>query len=108
MRRLTDDDLKAAGVEVAHHFMYGKETHIPAGKVLQQHKHKYDHFSLLMKGRAMVECDGKRDMHNAPTVIFIKAGVVHTVTAVKDVEWWCMHETDERDIAKIDESLIED
>lgn len=107
LRKLTDEDLNAAGVGVAHHFMYAKETHIPAGAELTQHKHKYDHYSMLLKGRALVECDGVREYHNAPTVILIKAGIVHKVTAVRDCEWWCLHETDERDIAKIDESLIE-
>ncbi len=100
---MTLDD---AGVTVSHHFGYWKKVMIPADRVLGQHAHKFDHYSLLMKGIATVETDKSKQTYRAPSIIFIEAGVQHKVTAFEDTEWWCLHETDERDVCKIDESLI--
>jgi quercetin dioxygenase-like cupin family protein len=99
-------DFEAVGVKIVHHFMYGKETHIPAGVLLGQHSHKHDHYSLLMKGLVRVTVDDEELTYSAPTIITIKAGKRHAILALKDSQWWCLHETDERDVAKIDEGLI--
>jgi quercetin dioxygenase-like cupin family protein len=101
---MTLDD---ANVTVTHHFGYWKRTLIPAGVELAQHNHKAGHHSLLMKGAARVETDTSRRVYYAPSIVFIPAGKPHKVTALESVEWWCLWETDERDIAKIDEALIE-
>lgn len=95
------------GVQITHHFGYWKRTLIPAGVMLGQHKHKFDHFSLLIKGMAKVEVDGEWKFYKAPSIITIEAGKIHNVTSVDNVEWWCLHETDERDVSKIDEAFIE-
>jgi quercetin dioxygenase-like cupin family protein len=95
------------GIFIAHHFMYAKETRIPAGVRIDQHKHTFDHYSMLLKGICTVEVDGERQHYRAPTVITIAAGKAHSVFAHEDCEWWCLHETDERDVSKIDEALIE-
>jgi quercetin dioxygenase-like cupin family protein len=86
--------------------MYAKQADIPQGVRLGQHLHKYDHYSLLLKGAVRVSCDGVIATYTAPAVIFIRKEVAHEVTALTDAQWWCLHETDERDLAKIDESLI--
>ena len=43
---------------IKHHFsdhLYAKECFIPAGSILVQHKHEYDHLSILAKGRIKEE-----------------------------------------------------
>jgi quercetin dioxygenase-like cupin family protein len=104
-----NDRLMAAGVGVVHHFaggLYAKETHIPAGTVLVQHEHAFDHLSALMLGTAVVEVGGIKAQWSAPALLTIRAGLPHSVTAVTDVIWACLHATNETDPAKVDEELI--
>ncbi len=101
--------LDEAGVGIIHHFvggLYAKETLIPAGTRLTQHKHAFDHLSALMKGSVVVEVDGARRLRDAPALLTIKAGKVHEVTAITDVVWVCLHATDETDPDRIDRVLI--
>lgn len=95
---------------IRHHFsedLYAKEMHLPAGFKATTHKHADDHISALFKGRALVEVNGKAVVHNAPAFIMIRAGLEHQITALDDVTWFCVHETDETDIERIDRVLIE-
>jgi quercetin dioxygenase-like cupin family protein len=104
-----DEQLKAAGVEVVHHFvggLYAKETRIPAGVTLTQHRHKFDHLSALMQGEAVVMVDGQHSTHTAPALITIRAGLAHEVTALTDVVWACLHATDALETDDIDAMLI--
>lgn len=95
--------------EIKHHFsdnLYAKETFIPAGHILTQHKHKFDHLSILARGTVRVTVDDMvRDM-TGPVCINIEKGKNHSVIAVTDVVWYCIHSTNERDETKIDEILI--
>lgn len=98
------------GIDIAHHFssgVYAKETHIPAGKVLTQHVHSFDHLSVLASGSAMVEVDGVGELMTGPTVVTIKAHKEHKVTSLTDVVWFCIHATDETDPEKVDARLTE-
>jgi quercetin dioxygenase-like cupin family protein len=94
---------------IAHHFsdgLYAKETHIPAGQMLMQHKHNYSHLSVLAKGKVVVVRDGDIQIVEAPACIEIVAGENHGVKAITDVVWFCVHATDEKDPSKVDEVLI--
>jgi quercetin dioxygenase-like cupin family protein len=94
---------------IAHHFsdgLYAKETHIPAGQMLMQHKHNYSHLSVLAKGKVVVVKDGDIQIVEAPACIEIVAGENHGVKAITDVVWFCVHATDEKDPSKVDEVLI--
>jgi quercetin dioxygenase-like cupin family protein len=94
---------------IAHHFsdgLYAKETHIPAGQMLMQHKHNYSHLSVLAKGKVVVVKDGDIQIIEAPACIEIVAGENHGVKAITDVVWFCVHATDEKDPSKVDEVLI--
>lgn len=102
--------LDEAGVGIVHHFagakLYAKEMHVNAGLVIAQHKHKFDHLSLLVAGDVEIEVDGVRSRHSAPACITITAGKHHGVKALTDVIWYCIHSTDCVDAAEIDEALI--
>lgn len=96
--------------DILHHFLLGgviKETHIPAGRVLVQHKHAYDHISILLSGSARIAVEGEAKIAHAMAAIKIAKGKVHSVRALTDCVWLCIHATEETDIAKLDVSLIE-
>ena len=103
------DTLAIHGVDVSHHFgggAYAKETRIPAGVVLHQHKHPHAHLSVLASGRAYVESAGRGREYVGPLCMTIPAGVPHSVTAVTDVVWYCIHATEDTDPATVDTSIL--
>jgi len=93
-----------------HHFsdgLYAKEMKIPKGYAAGMHKHEYSHLSILSKGRVIVRTDEYNTEYVAPSCIDIKAGLNHTIEALEDAVWFCIHATEETDITKIDKVLIE-
>ena len=66
------------------------------GEEIGGHTHKYDHVSLLAKGKVRIRVeqeDGtdKIKEFEAPTFLVIKADRVHNVTALTDdVLWYCV------------------
>ena len=96
-------------IGITHHFgggVYAKETAIPPGMLLTQHRHKHDHLSILAKGTAVVRVEGVERLIHGPSAVLIEAGKVHSVEALTDVVWYCIHSTKETDAESIDESLI--
>lgn len=99
---------------IMHHFsdaVYAKQMHLPAGHVAMSHKHAYSHLSVLAAGKCIVTtigADGEEvaKEYQSPACIDIKAGVEHQIEAVEDVDWFCIHATQETDPAKIDEVAI--
>lgn len=94
---------------ISHHFgggVYAKETRIPEGMILVQHKHEHDHLSYLVAGMVEVEVDGARRIVVAPACLTIEAGKHHGVKALADSIWLCIHQTDCTDAAEVDEVLI--
>ena len=90
---------------IIHHLVggvYAKETRIPAGKTLVQHKHKYDHLSVLASGSVIVDFPEMQITYNAPAVITIRAGRNHGVRALTDAVWLCVHASSVAD----DDALI--
>lgn len=69
-----------------------KVTPIPAGLQVFQHKHKYPHVALLMKGKVWVESDNHRYQMIPGMSTTIAAGVYHAVTAIEDSVWMCIHD----------------
>ena len=94
---------------ITHHFsdgLYAKETYIPEGQMLMQHKHSYAHMSILAKGKVVVLVDDESKIVEAPACLEIVAGKHHAVKALTDCVWFCIHATDEKDSSKVDEVLI--
>lgn len=107
--RGTLSNIGAPDVDIVHHFsggVYAKETRIPAGRSLMQHKHVYPHLSFLMSGWVLLNVDGENSEIKGPAILEIKAGSAHQVTALTDVVWACVHATDETDPEKVDSGLI--
>ena len=96
-------------LQIKHHFsahVYAKQMHLPAGHYAESHSHEYDHLSILACGTALIEVNGEEKLYHAPACIEIKAGVIHKITALLPVDWFCIHATDETDVLAIDEILI--
>lgn len=92
-----------------HHFsdgLYAKEMHIPEGYSAVQHKHTYNHLSILAKGKVIVMFDDHWQTYEAPACIEIKKGINHAITALEDSVWFCVHHTFETDESKVDEVII--
>lgn len=96
-------------LKVVHHFsdgLYAKETPIPKDIFLQQHKHNYSHLSILSKGKVAVKKDGCITIYEAPTCINIEANKEHSVMALEDSVWYCIHATTETNENNIDQVLV--
>jgi len=96
---------------IQHHFsdnLYAKECHFPKGAQLVQHKHNYDHLSILAKGKVVLVEGDKEEIIEAPACINIKADKHHGVLALEDCVWFCIHATDETDVDNIDKVLIKE
>ena len=94
---------------ISHHFgagVYAKETRIPAGSILVQHKHKHDHLSVLASGSVELVVDGIKSVIHAPACLTIEANKHHGVKSLTDVVWYCIHATECTDMDEIDEVLI--
>jgi quercetin dioxygenase-like cupin family protein len=84
-------DFSGAGLHV-------KVTTIPKGMRLVQHKHTYDHLSVLLSGRVIVKSDADTlviDAGDSPKSLVIEAGRLHSVVALTDAVWLCVHKEEE-------------
>lgn len=98
-----------APLDLKHHFgggVYIKEIAVPAGYILVQHKHDFDHLSYLVKGAVEVCVNGKIDVVHAPYCLEIKAGIHHGIKSLEDSIWLCIHATDCIDEEAIDDVLV--
>lgn len=94
---------------IKHHFsagVYVREATLREGKAVDTHEHVYDHFGILGAGSVIVDLDGEMSVHHGPCVIEIKAGKKHSIRALSDITWFCVHATDVADPEKIDDVLI--
>ncbi len=101
------------GIEVEHFMpgsdgVYIKKVKIPAGKVLAMHSHTFTHKSVLAAGNAVLDVDGELRAIEGPSVLEVERGKAHSVTAVTDCVWLCIHATDEQDPALIDHTLVQE
>jgi quercetin dioxygenase-like cupin family protein len=74
--------------------------------VLVQHKHKFDHLSILASGSIELMVDGERKIIHAPACLTIEADKHHGVKSLTDVVWYCIHATECTDADEVDEVLI--
>lgn len=95
-----------------HHFsegLYAKEVELKAGTFAVQHKHTYDHLSVLAKGKVKVLFEGELSKeYVAPACINIVKDINHAVYALEDSVWYCIHATSETDVDHIDKVLIKE
>lgn len=84
-------------INTSHHFesgVYAREMDLPKGWSAETHKHKFSHMSILAKGEADVTVDGETTRYKAPVVVNIGAGKTHSIVAIVDSTWFCIHPTE--------------
>jgi quercetin dioxygenase-like cupin family protein len=92
-----------------HHFssgVYAKQMMLPKGYFALSHAHEYDHLSILASGKVVVKTNNTEETFTAPTCLTIKKHMNHSITALEDAHWFCIHATDETNPDKVDEVLI--
>jgi quercetin dioxygenase-like cupin family protein len=95
---------------IVHHFSsgtYAKQMRLPKGFTALSHSHTFDHLSILAKGSVVVKTDTTSIEYIAPACLTIEKNMNHSIYALEDVVWFCIHATDETDVSKIDEVLIQ-
>jgi quercetin dioxygenase-like cupin family protein len=100
---------KVTDLDISHFFgggVYIKETRIPSGYTLVQHKHSFDHLAVLASGTAILRVDGVPNLVTGPAVLKIEAEKNHGVRAVTACRWLCVWATEETDPAKVDGAVI--
>lgn len=83
---------------IEHHFgggTYAKQYTLPAGEWIVQHKHVYDHLSILASGTVLLNVDGATREITGPACLVIEKNKHHAVKAVGDAVWFCIHATDD-------------
>jgi len=92
-----------------HHFsdgLYAKQMVIPKGFVAGSHEHVYSHLSILAKGKVIVRTDSFTTTYTAPSCIEIVKNTLHSIEALEDSTWFCIHATEETNLDLIDNVLI--
>jgi quercetin dioxygenase-like cupin family protein len=83
--------------------VYAKRMTLPKGFCAYTHSHAYSHLSILSKGLAKVSTDDGYCIYEEGSCIEIKAGMHHSIEALEDVTWFCIHSSS---AGEIDEVLI--
>ena len=102
---------KIGEIKTQHHKIggvYARQMELPKGWYAESHKHKFGHMSILSQGVAIVSVNGEKTTYTAPTVVEIKAGHTHSIEALEDTVWFCIHSTDTLQDGSLEPILIEE
>jgi len=95
--------------QIEHFFtegVYARKMMISKGTQVPTHKHVYDHLSILAQGRVRVSTGSIIQEYAAPAMIEIRKDIAHTITAVEDSVWFCIHATTATDIESLEQTVI--
>ena len=95
---------------VNHYFsdgIYARELIIPAGSCVVGAKHKTRHFFLVVKGECLIADDGGCIRAEAPFITETTEGTKRAITAITDTILMTFHVTEETDIEKIGDEILE-
>jgi quercetin dioxygenase-like cupin family protein len=94
-----------------HHFapgVYARETTVPAGMAVVGHRHKHEHLNIVLKGKAIVVCEGQEPkMIEGPCVFVSGGGVRKAAIVIEDFTILNIHATEETDLEVIEAQTIE-
>jgi hypothetical protein len=88
--------------------VYLREIFMPAGSIVIGKIHKTEHFNILLSGSCLLRHDdGTVERLESPRTFVSKAGVQKVLYILTDMTWQTVHVTDETDLEKLEELLIE-
>jgi quercetin dioxygenase-like cupin family protein len=73
---------------------FAKRHVMPKGGKMCKHIHTYSHLSILGYGSVRVETLEGSKVYDAGDCIVIKANTEHSITALEDACWFCIHNTE--------------
>jgi quercetin dioxygenase-like cupin family protein len=71
------------------------EIKVDAGYMIESHKHKHAHTSVLVSGTAEVTINGVTEHIAGYKIVTIPKDTTHTIVAVTDVIWLCLWADDQ-------------
>jgi hypothetical protein len=101
-------ELPQVDCPVEHFFapgLYIRQITIPAGALVVGHEHKTEHVNIMLKGRVTIATAEGVATLVAP-VTFIAPPGRKVALAHEETVWQNVHATEERDLAKIEETFI--
>jgi hypothetical protein len=88
--------------------VYLREIFMPAGSIVIGRIHRTEHFNVIVSGLcSIVHDDGSHEYLRGPMTFVSKAGVQKILYIHEDTIWQTIHPTDETDLERLDEMLIE-
>jgi len=102
--------LPRAEITITHRFtegMYIREMRIPAGTMLTSMVHKTEHPFVISEGAIKISSDEGGVILEAPYTGITKPNTRRAGHALTDVVWTTFHITDETDVEKIAEQILE-
>lgn len=97
-------------IEPVHRFapgLYVRELTVPAGCVIVGKVHKHESVNILVKGSALLACDGRVEKVSAPLTFVSGPGRQKAAYVLDDMTWINVHPTQETDLVKIEAEFIE-
>lgn len=101
--------LDEAASDMEHFFtdgVYARKMALPKGTSVPTHRHAYNHLSILAHGRVRVTVGAIIQEYIAPAMIEVRKDVAHTIHALEDSIWFCIHATDAKDIESLEQTVI--
>ncbi len=100
-----------AEYELSHSFspqIYVREILMLKNTLLIGHEHKFEHFNVVLSGKALVLMEGKTQVIEGPCYFKSGAGVRKVLYILEDMRWMTIHpnEDEERNVDKLEERLI--
>jgi len=86
--------------------VYKRTMQVPAGTLVAGYAHATDCFNVLLKGKAVVWCDGKVMKIKAPYIFQTKAGVQKFGLFLTDSVWVNFHATTKTTIDEVEAETL--
>lgn len=103
-------EMPQAEMDLFHHFAdgaYARELHIPAGVAIVGKMHRTQHFLIVASGHISVTTSAGQEDIIGPKVIITEPGTKRAIYAFTDAVLITVHVTDETDLAKIEDHVIQ-
>jgi len=87
--------------------IYIRELSIPKNVVVIGKTHKTEHLNTILQGRCKVTINGSIKYLTAPCTFISKKGSKKVIEALEDTLWSTIHPTNETDLDKLENLLID-
>ena len=110
MNQIVETNTAPSGLPLTHTFsdgVYAREIFMPKGMIVVGHTHKTKHLNIVSTGKAKVWYNGSVKEITAPYTFESEAGMRKVLYIEEDMFWTTIHITDETDILKLENDLID-